>query len=221
VADSSHGWRLAAPELERAVSSAARNTLNDPAGVLEALEKSGIDSPDVRSTLASTADHYRQLENQPDAAACMVKLIDRVELRDDGISVTLKVRVPCYRAGVRTSSILALSHFTPLRLRRRGVETRIVVAAGGDLPRNADPALVKAVSRATVWFEELASGRVRSFAEIARREDKSRRYVERLSRLAFAAPASLKRFVKDVSQLSSVPRPCSTGSTCRWIGLHS
>ncbi len=40
-----------------------------------------------------------------------------------------------------------------------------------------------------MWFEELASGRVRSLAEIARHEGIAKRYVERLARLAFAAPA--------------------------------
>ncbi len=40
-----------------------------------------------------------------------------------------------------------------------------------------------------VWFDELASGRVRSLAEIARKEGVAKRYVERLSRLAFVTSA--------------------------------
>ena len=65
------------------------------------------------------------------------------------------------------------------------METRIIIAAGDDLPRKVDPALLKAVARSRAWFEELASGRVRSLADIARRENIAPRYVERLSRLAF------------------------------------
>jgi len=183
------GWRLAAPEIERAVAIAGRQILNDRTKLLEALEKSGIDSPDVRGTLESTSILSRRMENQTDVAACMVELIDRVELREDGISVTLNIQVPCSRGGVRTINILCLSRFVPLRMQRRGVETRIIIAAGGDLPRKVDPALLKAVSRARVWFDEFASGRVRSLAEIARHEGIAKRYVERLSRLAFVAPA--------------------------------
>ena len=52
-----------------------------------------------------------------------------------------------------------------------------------------DPALLKAVARSRVWFGELASGSVRSLAEIARRKSIAVRYVERLSRLAFTAPS--------------------------------
>ena len=102
--------------------------------------------------------------------------------------MTLGIEVPCSRAGVRTSTTLSVTRFVPLRMKRRGVETRIILAAGGDLPRKVDPALLKAVARSRAWFEELASGQVRSLADIARRENIAVRYVERLSRLAFTAP---------------------------------
>jgi len=118
----------------------------------------------------------------------MIEIITRAGLHDDGISVTLKIEVPCLRAGVRTTSVLNLSRFVPLKMKRRGVETRIIIAAGNDLPRKVDIALLKAVARSRAWFQELASGQVRSLADIARREDITRRYVERLSRLAFTAP---------------------------------
>jgi len=170
------------------VTIAARRMLSDRAGLLEALEKSGIDSPDVRATLESTSSLFQRLQDEADAAACLVESIERTELRDDGISVTLKIQVPCTRAGVRTNSILNLSRFLPLRMKRRGVETRIIMTEGEDLPRKVDPALLKAVARAKAWFEELASGRVRSLTDIARREKIAPRYVERLSRLSFVAP---------------------------------
>jgi DNA invertase Pin-like site-specific DNA recombinase len=186
--DNRKGWRLSAPELERALSIAARHVLSDRAGLLEVLEKSGIDSPDVRATLESASGLFLRLEKEADAAECMGEVISRAELRADGISLTLKIEVPCTRAGVRTTSTLNLPRFVPLKMRRRGVETRIIIAAGSDLPRKVDPALLKAVARARAWFEELASGRVHSLADIGRRENITRRYVERLSRLAFTAP---------------------------------
>ena len=167
---------------------AARHILSDRARLLEELEKSGIDSPDVRATLESASNLSRRLQNEADAAAALVEIVSKAEMRDDGITVTLRIEVQCSPAGLRISSNLDLSRFVPLRMKRRGVETRIIIAAGDDLPRKADPALLKAVARSRAWFEELASGRVRSLADIARRENITRRYVERLSRLAFAAP---------------------------------
>ena len=187
--DKGKGWRLSAPEVERAVAIAARHILSDRAGLLEALEKSGIDSPDLRATLESASNFSRRLQNEADAVAALVEIVSKVEMRDDGLTVTLRIEVQCSRAGLRTSCNLDLSCFVPLRIKRRGVESRIIIAAGDDLPRKVDPALLKAVARSRGWFEELASGSVRSLAEIARRESISVRYVERLSRLAFTAPS--------------------------------
>lgn len=50
-----------------------------------------------------------------------------------------------------------------------------------DVPEKPDAALLKAFARSRCWFEELASGRVHSIAEIARREGLAKRYVTRLS----------------------------------------
>jgi site-specific DNA recombinase len=75
-------------------------------------------------------------------------------------------------------------------MKRRGVETRLVFAASNEPPRKVDPALLKALARARVWFStNWASGRVRSLAAVARNEGIAKRYVERLARLAFVAPA--------------------------------
>ncbi len=59
----------------------------------------------------------------------------------------------------------------------------------GALEERPSPKPMFLAARARVWFEELASRRVRTLAEIARHEGIAKRYVERLSRLAFVAPA--------------------------------
>ena len=48
-------WRLAAPEFERAVAIATQHILSDRAGMLEILERSGLQSPDLRTTIESTS----------------------------------------------------------------------------------------------------------------------------------------------------------------------
>lgn len=93
------------------------------------------------------------------------------------------------RTGVQTTGTFILSRFVPFKMKRRGVKTRIVIAAGDESQRKVDPALLKAVARSRAWFELLACGRVRSLAETARAKGIAERYVERLSRLAFVAPA--------------------------------
>ena len=153
------------------------------------IERSQLKAPDIRATLDSSIVFCRRLQDEADARTYMAEIIDRIELCDDGIRVSLKLTVSCSQAGVRTSSIVGLTRFVPLAMKRRGVETRIVFAAANQPPRRVDPPLLKAVARARVWFDELASGRVRSLAEVARSEGIAKRYVERLARLAFVAPA--------------------------------
>jgi hypothetical protein len=48
--------------------------------------------------------------------------------------------------------------------------------------------VLKGLARAGCWFEEVASGRVKSLVEIARREGLPKRYVTRLTKLAFVSP---------------------------------
>ena len=73
---------------------------------------------------------------------------------------------------------------------------RLVLDGRAELARKADPALLKAVARARRWFEEITSGRVRSSAEIARREALPKGYVAALMRLAFLSPALVEAIVE-------------------------
>jgi hypothetical protein len=56
------GWRVAAPEMERAVVAAASNLLNDKATVLAALNESGIEVSDIRQIFELASDWSRRLE---------------------------------------------------------------------------------------------------------------------------------------------------------------
>ncbi|MDO8432458.1 MAG: recombinase family protein [Candidatus Binatus sp.] len=187
--DAQRGWRLSATEIERAVAIAARAILDDRVGLLEALEKSGIESPDVRAMLEAAADYGRRLIASIDVAACLTDLVERVELLEQGIRVSIKLSVPSVgQLEVPIASAIHLSRLLPLRMKRRGVETRLILEGCEDAPRTVDPALLKAIARATQWFEELAAGQVSSLAEVARRDGLPKRYVERLTKLAFLAP---------------------------------
>ena len=77
-----------------------------------------------------------------------------------------------------------------IAFKRRGAETKLVLpglAQQNDRSR-CDPALIKAIARGRMWFEELATGRVRSLQELAERDGITRRYMRRLVGLAFLSP---------------------------------
>jgi hypothetical protein len=79
---------------QRQVLIAAQHILEDRAGMLKVLESSEVRSPDVRATIESTYAPSRRLKNEADSKDRMVQLVDRIELRDDSVRVTLKIRVP-------------------------------------------------------------------------------------------------------------------------------
>jgi site-specific DNA recombinase len=56
-------------------------------------------------------------------------------------------------------------------------------------------AILLAIVKARSWIDDLASGRVRSFAEIADREGKVERHVRLLAPLAFTAPEMLAAII--------------------------
>src|SRR5262249_28302615 len=182
------GWRVAAPEMERAVVAAAKSFLEDKPAVLAALQASEIEVADVRQVFALAADWRQRLLSDAEGSTALSELVEKVELITSGIRVSFQVPLPI-GAGQTTDKILRASHFAPIKLKRRGVGLRLILDGKDELPRKADPALLKAVARARRWFEEIASGHVRTCAEIARRERLQKSYVARLMRLAFLSQA--------------------------------
>jgi DNA invertase Pin-like site-specific DNA recombinase len=183
ITNGQRGWRVPAPELERAVLIASRSILADQAGVVAGLQ----DSAEVEQALASVASWRKRLDIENEAGTTLAELIRQVQLTGNGLRVTLNV--PLVAGSTESKSVISLSHFVPLTMRRRGVELRLILDGQAQQERRVDPALLKALARARGWFMEVASGKVTSLAAIARREGLRKRYVTRLTKLAFVAPA--------------------------------
>jgi hypothetical protein len=69
-----------------------------------------------------------------------------------------------------------------------------VSACSASTPR-IDSTILKATARARRWFDDLMSGRAASMAELGQREGIGKRYVSRMIRLAFLAPAMVESIV--------------------------
>jgi len=186
------GWRVPAVELERAVAIAARSILDDKAVILEALQVAGMGDADINPIFGLVAEQKEFLLAERERSTVLVGLVEKAVLTDEGFRLDLNMPIPCGGPGSKSQhKVLHVFRFVPLKVKRRGVEMRLIIN-GGDEPRKPDPALLKAVARAREWFEELASGRGRSLVEIARREGLPKRYVTRLTKLAFVSPAFLE-----------------------------
>jgi site-specific DNA recombinase len=190
------GWRLPAAEIERSVAIAAKSILDDQTTIISAIEEAALESNRIASILATAARWGERLRSaQHDA---LIILINRVELRPDGMRVLLKLPLSSPAEGVSDdcSSHLSIARQIPMRLRRRGVELRLLVDGDHGPSRKTDQALLSAVARAHCWFDDLVSGRCGSMVDIARREAVGKQYVSRLIRLAFLAPAIVEQIAE-------------------------
>ena len=87
--------------------------------------------------------------------------------------------------------------FIPLTIRKRNGRPKILPPADM-MPANeggVDPHLLKAIAKAWSWRRKLESGAVGTISDIAQAEDISERYVGRMLRLAYLAPAVLEKIL--------------------------
>jgi hypothetical protein len=123
-------------------------------------------------------------------------LIHRVALRPDRIGITL-TRASLV-SQVEDSAVLddelTFTREVPLRIKRRGVEMRLVIEGERAAPTRADPTLLKEIKRAHRCFDALLVGRA-SIAELAEREGVDDRYVSTVLPLAFLAPDIVEAIV--------------------------
>jgi hypothetical protein len=119
----------------------------------------------------------------------LAAVVDRIELSPIRLRVILSAAalVPSTREAIDPQEAVLLRD-VPLRIKRRGVEMRLVIEGRSASPTNPDPVLLKEIRRAHRCFEALVSGQVGSVAELATLEEISDRYVSSVLPLAFLAP---------------------------------
>lgn len=166
-------WRLPAGEIEKLVSVSVWELLSEPSRLTATARVAGLAADSVRTLLASAGRYDGD----------GFELLARAVLSEDEMALHLDL------SRLADSIVLMIEHRVPLQIRKRGVETKLVIESG--LPCkavNPDPSLIKVVSRAHRWMEALRSGHQPSQAAIAKAEGVSRRYVGQLLPLAFLAP---------------------------------
>ena len=184
------GWRLPAPEIERTVASAAYTILSDQAAIADAAHTIRAAENRLPSIFSVAAVWMKRLQSDVEVGAALNALVDRVDLTDKGIRVSIKL--PICSTGEQhgaNATELTITRVFPMQIRRRGFEMRLVIQGGSHAPAPmVNLALMKAIARGRRWSDDLLAGRVESVAVIAKREGVFPNYVRRLIRLAFLAP---------------------------------
>src|SRR5258707_4109853 len=197
LAPSRVGWRLPARELEARVAAAVGEMLGGESVVLEAAQKTDINSSQVDRVLHAARTWRHRVQSEAEQTSAISALVDRVELKTDGIRVSIKLPVAsAEKSRAQLPDQVAIARSFPMQLKRRGVELRLIVGDHNRSAASVDLSLLKAVARAHRWFDEISTGKARSLAAIAAREGLAVRYVGRLIRLAFLAPEIVEAIVE-------------------------
>src|ERR1019366_4295935 len=128
IHDDQRGWRIAAPELERAVRAATQQILGDRAAIAGGIEELNIDASRLPSIFKVAEALVQSLRSEVEASSTLVRLIESVGLRQDGFRVSIKLLIPSDEGrDAATPNELALTRFVPMRMKRRGVEMRLII----------------------------------------------------------------------------------------------
>jgi site-specific DNA recombinase len=180
------GWRLPAEEIEQAVLAGARRMLADRGALASTLKACGLAAAELKQAVVAVDSKVKFGETATDDVGIF---IERVELRRDGVQLTLNLRT-LFPTGPMSADggQPRMTRTVPMQMKRRGVETRLVIPGGETATSRSDPALLRAVARGYQWFGELVSGKAMSTKQIATREGLSDSYVRHLVPLGLLAP---------------------------------
>ena len=175
-------WRLPAPHLEERVADCVLRSIRQPGFMAEALD--GADA----AVLARASGALAASLIEPDIHDVLA-LVDRIDISPGKLSLSLDPSILACLVAVPTDTIKTdrLGSDHPFQLRKRGVETRIIMA---DQPSARDETLIRNIALAHVWFERIRAGE--TFAAIAKTDGTSKRRVQQMIDLAFLAPDLLR-----------------------------
>jgi site-specific DNA recombinase len=129
TADSAgRGWRLPAPEIERTIAGSACQILSDRTSIAAAARAIGFADDRLPSLFSAAAACRERLRSEVEAGAALDALVDRANVTDTGIRVSLKVPIPeTVTRPAADAHELVITRFFPMTIARRGVEMRLVI----------------------------------------------------------------------------------------------
>lgn len=211
------GWRLPAVELERSVRHLLQDTLQDRIRLAHVMQEAGLPLHHVPELLKAAQHAAEALKTEDSMRTLLPELIERIIIQDQGLQVSISlVGLPMlsHELALLVKAI-RITQDLPMQLLRRRNELRVVVS-GGQCQR-IDPVLIKAITRAHHWWNQLSSGEARSVTELATREGITDRYISKHLPLAFLSPKITQAIMagRQPAQLSAEQLiECATRHLC-------
>ena len=214
AADSSDGgWRLPAKELEQVTNQVLCEFLTDEVRIIDALQEIKINPDRLGAILRRAEDTAAELQSKKIELQRQLlrSIIHRVVLSDDSL------RMEINRSGLsnlllenRSDAVTRppdpYTFSVPVKLRRRGVESKLVVRGTHHETPVPDAKLINLLARAHRWLELLTEGKAASVKEIANSEDINASDIGRTIQLAFLAPDIVEAILAGLQPIELTPR---------------
>ncbi|WP_020182138.1 recombinase family protein [Methylotenera sp. 1P/1] len=203
--------RIPAQELEQVVITRLHSFLTQRAELFNLIDNLGCKDAHMVNAILTSAVNLAEVLNTQITNTSTTELIgtiqsitERITVKTDELEITINL-VPIIedaRTSLRINTREWLSSerndyrhkiTLPIQLKRSGLNMRLIVeATDHDIKRNPDVRMVKLLSRAHHYFNQLTSGKVRSVKEIGEQEKLSSSHVSRVMLLAFLAPSIVR-----------------------------
>ncbi len=194
------GWRLPADQLEAQIGTLARSHLANPtfAGCL-CLQSDASEIARVRSKLT-------ELISEPERKD-ILPLVERIEIAPGKIMLRLDIKGVAAMLDTNADALdaNALRIEAPFQVRKRGVETKIILA---DTTAARDETLIRNIALAHHWLERIKAGE--TFGDIAEASNISKRRVQHMIDLAFLAPDLVRNVLEGEQPLGFTSDWCKS-----------
>ncbi|MES0184869.1 recombinase family protein [Mesorhizobium sp. C386A] len=189
----SGGWRLPAPAFESVVEHRLNRILSDQAQLSDWIRQ-WAEAGEIRSAMRQAEElRSRWASDTADAKRSMLqKIVRKITLKQGSLTIDLDRRSLSELLLNRTlppnEGAQVTSIECPIGMKRRGVETRIVLTDGSNINRAPDGALIDLLRRAHLYLGQLVDGAGRSLTDVAMLNGTDISEVSRLLPFAFLAP---------------------------------
>jgi hypothetical protein len=120
--------------------------------------------------------------------------VHRIEIHPDRFIIRIdRLKLASMLAGdlvdvSRTNTDVIATLDLPQKLKRRGVEAKIVLGESGSRAPHPDQTLIALVASAHCWLEKIGTGGAASITDLAAQDNLDRNEISRFLPLAFLAP---------------------------------
>jgi ParB-like chromosome segregation protein Spo0J len=196
--------------IDQLVLTKLESFLTNKTGITTLLRETGCRPAQIENGLGIASKLARSLSSGAVMAEPIADLLARVTVRSKSLNISIKRE--------RLLARLADAFVDPSQEKDQddiiSLEATVSAAGAGSrklvfADQNAktpDAVVIKAIARASVWFENLTAGKSKSMAEIAAREDITDNYVSNLIHLAWLPPDVVGRVLDGDAEVTGMAK---------------